>query len=166
MPEPADTWDHVNTVQVARYSVRKLFSSVDASPRAHITFIDPMHRETAWSSKMSYIFSAKEFVAIDLSDRLERLEVTEEKSGLELSGLSAFLNDEELKVCGEAIFEKPPKNDYDIQVHIVVYDAKSRVIEKASSNIGNKNTPFDAFSLTCWGMNSEISKIRIYVTRD
>jgi len=105
-------------------------------------------------------------MATDLSERLERLEVTEEKSGVELSGLSAFLDDEELKVCGEAIFTKPPKNDYDVQVHIVVYDAHSRVIDKASTNIGSKNSPFDAFSLVSWGVKGEISKIRIYVSRD
>jgi len=105
-------------------------------------------------------------MSFDLTEKLERLESTEEKCGVELSGLSAFLNDEELKICGEAIFQKSPKNDYDVEVHIVVYDDRSRVIEKASSNIGNKNSPFDAFSLICWGMNREISKIRIYVTRD
>ncbi len=105
-------------------------------------------------------------VAEDLTELLERLESTEEKAGVELSSLSAILDDDTLKVCGEAIFSKPPKNDYDIEVNVVIYDNKSRVIEKLSSNVGNKNTPFDAFSISCYGMNNEISKIRIYVTRD
>lgn len=105
-------------------------------------------------------------MASDLSERIERLETTEEKCGVDLSGLSAFLNDGELKVCGEAIFTKPPKNDYDIEIHIVIYDVQSRVIEKTSTNVGNKNTPFDAFAITCWVTDNEISKIRIYVTRD
>lgn len=102
----------------------------------------------------------------DITERLERLEVTEEKSGVELSGLSAFLDDEELKICGEALFSKPPKNDYDVEVHVVVYDSQSRVIEKNSSTVGSKNSPFDAFSITCYGIKNQVSKVRIYVSRD
>jgi len=100
----------------------------------------------------------------DLTQLIERLEVTEEKSGLEISGLSAFWDDDgDLKVCGEAIFSEPPKSS--CEVNVAVYDDLARVVDKRGCSVGNNNTTFNAFIVYCdTSKVDKISKIKIYIT--
>lgn len=101
---------------------------------------------------------------VDLSHLLERLESTELKLGVDLSSLSATLDEDRLEVCGEAIFHDLPSRNSSISVNVVVYDNQSRVVKKESEWIGSKDVPYDAFSLSIYSVTSDVSRIRIYVT--
>ena len=72
----------------------------------------------------------------------------------------------ELVVSGDCVFNKPPKTEYEVSVHVVVYDEQGRVSAKEETNIGAPGSPFDAFSIKVDGNHASATKIRIYVTRD
>lgn len=108
-------------------------------------------------------------MSLDLTHLIDRLEATEEKANLVLGSLSAINRNNygyELLVSGDCVFSKPPKTEYEVSVHIVVYDEQGRVSAKEEASLGAPGSPFDAFSIKVDGNHASSSKIRIYVTRD
>jgi len=102
----------------------------------------------------------------DLTQLVERLEATEKKSGLELSALSAILDNGKLKVCGEVMFSKPLATS-GYEVSVAVYDDLARVVDVEDHWIGGLNPIFSAFAVVvkCTRLKiDKISKIKVYVT--
>jgi hypothetical protein len=108
-------------------------------------------------------------MSLDLTNLIDRLEATEEKANLVLGSLSAINKNNYgfvLIVSGDCVFNKPPKSEYEISIHVVVYDEQGRVSAKEETHIGAPGSPFDAFSIKVEGNHANATKIRIYVTRD
>jgi hypothetical protein len=108
-------------------------------------------------------------VSLDLTDRIDRLEALEDKAELLLSAMSAINRNNygfELVVSGEVVFQRPPKREYEAQVHVAVYNSKGQVVEKESQHIGQPGSPYDAFKIVISGNHAEASKIRVYVSRE
>ena len=75
----------------------------------------------------------------DLSDSIERLEAMEDRLGVELSALSAFIEvyddgDVHLNVNGELVV-KGGELSADIEIQVASYDEKGRVIGNDSISI-------------------------------
>lgn len=112
-------------------------------------------------------------MAIDLTGQIERLEAFEERLGVTLEALSAFVEHHQydagasLKVCGELHARNGPNLEQSIILQIAAYDRSGRVV--GTSNY----TQFEAgrfFGLEVFDAEielpmAEISRVRIYPAR-
>lgn len=104
----------------------------------------------------------------DLTDLIERLDQFEERCGVRLEALSAFLDDEcaigtfGLIVCGELWARKGHRLSHDVEVSIVAYDAQSRVVGKGHQEIeSHRFNSFEAFEIYATVPVRTLSKIRV-----
>ena len=106
---------------------------------------------------------------IDVTNKLERLEVFEERSGVRLDSLSAFLKDWGdndnifLTVSGELQSQVGTELQEDTYLVVAVYDSSGRIIGTDSLGFNSKDFfGLEIFSL-CIGLAiNDVSKIRIY----
>lgn len=66
----------------------------------------------------------------DVSDKIERLEATESRCGVELNALSAYQNSDNVFVQGDLQLVQGVSLKSDLEVLAVVYDENARVIGK------------------------------------
>lgn len=103
---------------------------------------------------------------IDVTNKIERLPDFEDRLGVVLDCLSAFVDKDHLEVRGEFRSKKPGLIRGDTDVVIAIYDSANRVVGVASHNIYE-----DSFCglemINVWMKISspQISKIRIYPKR-
>jgi hypothetical protein len=102
----------------------------------------------------------------DLTKIIERFIESEVAAGVKLQALSAFLGDDnDLRVCGEAIFAKVQSESLAVNVVVVVYDNKGRVIETDDCYIGSKNLSYDTFDVNLYGIKHPVDRIKIFLKR-
>ena len=113
---------------------------------------------------------------IDLSDKIERMAALEERIGITLSGLYAFIENDEIedddenrsiKIYGDLKTRNEQTLPHNVRLIATVYDSSDRII-------GAKDYDFleeDFFCIETFGMTIDIlkgsiSKIRIYSNKN
>lgn len=106
---------------------------------------------------------------IDSTSLVERMPAFEEKQGVSLTGISAFLDHDDdggyitLSVGGEVHAAKGGNVKEDFHIKIVVYDKNDRVIGTSSAGFDSEDFfGFDAFSEMVEIPTAHIGKIRIF----
>jgi hypothetical protein len=100
----------------------------------------------------------------DLTHKIERLELFEEKLGVVLQGISVFEENCKLTICGELISAIGTNLKYNITVIVAVYDLKDRVITHDERYFyANDFLGLETFEVSIFDVNDDnISKIRVY----
>jgi len=102
----------------------------------------------------------------DLTTIIERLIESEVAAGVRLKALSAFLDEEnDLQICGEAIFNQAPAEDLSVVLVVLLYDSQGRVIAKDDTYIGTAGLAFDAFEVSIYGVKRPVDRIKIFVKK-
>jgi len=114
----------------------------------------------------------KPTVNIDMTNKIERLEVFEERSGVILNSLSAFFIDFQgwagidtnyLKVRGELQSQANMTLQRDIELVVAVYDSSGRIIGTSSRTyLANEFFGLETFDIEVSLPLIQVSKIRIY----
>ncbi len=110
---------------------------------------------------------------IDLTSRIERLEDHEERHGVSIEGLSAFLKFSEdepdesyLEVCGELHARKGKELSRNLSVIVVAYDSAGRVVGLShdyQARFGRKKFyEFEPFSIFLSVPTHKVAKVRVY----
>ena len=105
---------------------------------------------------------------IDLSNKFERLEVFEERAGVTIQGLSAFIQDQGegdvvLRVCGEIQTRDGTQLRQDVELIIAVYDSCGRIIGTSSCNYYAETFfALETINDVIFLPIKEVSKIRVY----
>jgi len=106
---------------------------------------------------------------IDVTNKLERLEVFEERSGVRLDSLSAFLKDWGdndnifLTVSGELQSQVGTELQEDTYLVVAVYDSSGRIIGTSGLSYLSENFfGLETFDLLVNLPINEVAKIRIY----
>ncbi|MDY0168903.1 MAG: hypothetical protein RBS80_20325 [Thermoguttaceae bacterium] len=100
---------------------------------------------------------------MDVTDRIERLELFEERLGVQLEGLSAFVERGFLTVRGELHPRNGTELNQDTELVVAAYDATSRVIGTAS----NYFTSEDFFGIETFELSinlpiATVARVRVY----
>jgi hypothetical protein len=102
----------------------------------------------------------------DLTQAIERVIESEVTAGVRLKALSAFLDeDNELQICGEAIFNQAPSEDLPAKIVVLLYDDQGRVIAKNDTYIGTPGLSFDAFDVNIYRIKRSIDRIKVFVKK-
>lgn len=102
----------------------------------------------------------------DLTKIIERMIESEVTAGVRLNALSAFLDDDnDLQICGEALFSQAPGEDLSAKIVVLLYDSQGRVIAKDDTYIGTSGMTFDAFDINIYGVKRPIDKIKIFAKK-
>jgi hypothetical protein len=106
-------------------------------------------------------------IDIDLTNKIERLEVLEERLGVTLNSLSAFVrtNGEEhwCIVRGELQSKDSTNIQEDIQLMVAVYDSSGRIIgTDILMYLANNFFGLETFESNIFLPLSQVSKVRIY----
>ena len=104
---------------------------------------------------------------VDVTNKLERLEVFEERMGVRLDSLSAFLEEQEhdtwLKVCGELQSQVGTELRENIEMVVAAYDSSGRIIGTSGAYYLSEDFfGLETFQLLINLSINEVSKIRIY----
>ena len=104
---------------------------------------------------------------VDVTDRVERLAALEERLGVRLEGLSAFVSGGEdhvwLTVRGELQPQEGTELGVDLEVTVVAYDAAGRVVGTDSHPCSADGFfGLEVFELLVQLPVSRLSRIRIY----
>jgi hypothetical protein len=104
---------------------------------------------------------------IDVTGKIERLEVFEERLGVRLDSLSAFVakyNElSTITVCGELQARDGTELQQDVELVVAVYDLSGRIIGTASYCYFAKNFfGLETFEILAEIPVSELSKVRVY----
>ena len=106
---------------------------------------------------------------IDVTSRIERLEVFEERLGVTLESLSAFVEDygtdgSVLRVRGELQTRNGTELQEDIALVVAAYDTSGRIIGTSSSHYYRVAEFFGLETFECVVMLplSQVSKVRVY----
>jgi hypothetical protein len=74
----------------------------------------------------------------DVTEKIERLEVFEERLGVSFQGISAFMNyigdPTYLRICGELLPINGTNLSSDVEIVVAVYDKSGRIIATQSYN--------------------------------
>lgn len=108
----------------------------------------------------------------DLTKLVEQLADFEERLGVSLQGLSAYVDfgdedDDEsdvcVSVCGEIYSKTGKKLKEDVDVNVVVYDSNNRVVGTSNAYFDSEEFyGFEVFEITVYVPVKAISKIRVY----
>ncbi|RCW60159.1 hypothetical protein [Halanaerobium] len=103
-------------------------------------------------------------MAKDITNKLERLEVFEEKFNIDLDGLYCESDENNnIFITGEVHLKEGNELDQDIQILAVCYDDKNRVIKKSEFIIyDNKFFGFEVLQISIYELSQLPNKIRIY----
>lgn len=102
----------------------------------------------------------------DLTQAIERMIESEVAAGVRLNAVSAFLDeDNDLQICGEAIFNKAPSENFSATLVVLLYDEQGRVIAKDDTYIGAAGLAFDAFNVNIYGIKRPIDRIKVFVKK-
>lgn len=105
---------------------------------------------------------------IDVTSTIERLEVFEERLGVSLESLSAFVQDVEgmgiyLRVRGEVRTREGTQLKEDCKLEVTVFDASQRIIGTMSYPFYVKNFfGFETFQIQISLPLNQVSKVRIH----
>jgi hypothetical protein len=105
---------------------------------------------------------------IDITSKIERLEAFEERLGISLENVSAFVDDDgsssiPLQVCGEILTRNGSEIQEDIELSIAAYDPSGRVVGTASKCYrASSFSGLEIFKISTYLPVSSISKIRVY----
>jgi hypothetical protein len=106
---------------------------------------------------------------LDITNLLERMEFLEDRSGVSISGLSAFIADQsdqdgefKIRISGEVLSTQPSiVASFDIVV--VIYDNQGRVVNKKTEWVDSSNfSGFYVFCISAYTNIETIGKIRIF----
>lgn len=100
----------------------------------------------------------------DITNLIERLEAFEERLGITLEGLFAFVEENtSIKINGELHSHNSAQIGQNMQLVASVHDAAGRVIVTDTTYVLQDSFfGFETFSMTLWPPVATISKIRIY----
>lgn len=102
-------------------------------------------------------------VMTDFTGPIERMHDIERKIGVRIEALSARCNQSgDLSVMGEIHFASAPDEDNSIEVHVLAYDDRGRVVGKNYGYVGSEGINFDAFDVSISDLPPSIHKIRVY----
>lgn len=104
----------------------------------------------------------------DISQNIERLEAVEDKLGISLNALSAFLIDSNyLRCCGEVHLSGGKTTlASNIAIIAAAYDKQGRVVENQKRTINSEEFyAFQTFEMELNVENAQVAKIRIYASR-
>jgi len=109
-------------------------------------------------------------VNIDVTSKIERLEVFEERLGVRLESLSAFFTDygldnfnNDVNVRGELQVREGTELQQDVELVMAVYDSSGRVIATSSkSYYAGEFFGLETFELTVEIPMNQVAKIRVY----
>ncbi len=104
---------------------------------------------------------------IDITSRIERLEVFEERLGVTLQSLSAFVQDggadSILEVCGELQPLNGTELQGDVELVVAAYDSSGRIIGTSScSYFADEFFGLETFDLTVLLPMNQVTKVRVY----
>ena len=106
---------------------------------------------------------------IDVTSRIERLEVFEERLGVTLENLSAFVQDSgadsstPLVVCGELQPLNGTKLQGNVELVVAAYDSSGRVIGTSSCiYFADEFFGLETFDLIVVLPMNQVSKVRVY----
>lgn len=105
---------------------------------------------------------------IDVTNRIERLEVFEERVGVTLDSLSAFVEDYGaggicLRVCGEIQARNGTELLGDVDLVVAAYDSSGRIIgTEFKIYCVDKFFGLETFNLAVQIPLSQVSKVRVY----
>lgn len=111
-------------------------------------------------------------VNIDVTSKIERLEVFEERLGVRIESLSAFLTDyrddnlnfnNDVRVRGELQAREGTELQQDVDLVMAVYDSSGRVIATSSNSYyAGEFFGLETFELTVEIPMNQVAKIRVY----
>ena len=106
----------------------------------------------------------------EVTDKIERLEVFEEKYDVRFDSLSAFQSYDEdddeftVKIFGELYARAGTSIDQDLDIIAALYDEEGKLIQLESNTIYKDDFfGFYAFHLHVWSVVTAPSRIRLYV---
>lgn len=101
----------------------------------------------------------------DLTNQIERLELFEERCGVRIDGLNAYVRrgGATIAIMGEIHARDGAALDHDIVLVAAVYDSLSRVIAREEKSIqAYKFFGFDTFRIIIDFPTQQLTKIRLY----
>lgn len=107
----------------------------------------------------------------DITAKIERLEVVEDRLGVALRGLSAFVDRHDFQgnvvsdiyVQGELYGEMDPDPTRWVRIHIEIYDTTATLVTRSFVGIrADKFLGFDSFDRKLQVINKKDIRIRIY----
>ena len=103
----------------------------------------------------------------DLTHKVERLELFEEKLEVILQGISVFAEDQYISICGELLSAKGTGISSNIRIYFAIYDMLDRVVKHAYKIIDKECfLGLETFVVNIFNVDIDnISKIRIYCQR-
>ena len=105
----------------------------------------------------------------NLSDRVEQVVPLEERLGVSLSAIGAYVRTDAdgraISVAGEIRPQRGTRLEQDLEVVVTVYDEKRRVIGTGSHKVYRKTFwTFETFGLDLFGIprDTEVARIRVF----
>ena len=106
----------------------------------------------------------------DVTNLIERMEHIEERLGVKVDSLSAFLYDTEdevyLTVCGEVLSREGKELKQSIELVIAAYDQKNRIVDKSNCYYDKEDfLGLEIFERTLILPVKKLSKVLVYLKK-
>lgn len=108
-------------------------------------------------------------MSLDISGAIERLEALEDRAGVRLENMSAFIRSGDpafVSVTGEIHSTDGAHLEYDVEVVCAAYDTSGRVVQTASAYYGADNFyGLEIFDFTMSLPVDDVARVRIFPKR-